>query len=183
MINIGQSLPDFKLTVVKPGFNHPSENKTSAFETWTPDSFSGKWKVIYFYPKDFTFVCPTEIIAFAEINDAFNAANAVVLGGSTDNEFCKLAWRREHPGLNQLNHYSFADPCGDFTKSLGLLSSAGVALRATLIVDPDNQIRHISVNELDVGRNPQETLRTLQALQSGGLTACNWMPGESLIEV
>lgn len=181
MIGIGQKLPEFNLVMVKPGFNQPSENNESAFAQWTPESFSGKWQVIYFYPKDFTFVCPTEITSFAAINDEFSAANAVVIGGSTDNEFCKLAWRREHPALDRLNHYSFADPAGKFTQALGLMSAADVALRATLIVDPNQVVRHISVNELEVGRNPKETLRTLQALQAGGLTACNWAPGEALI--
>jgi alkyl hydroperoxide reductase subunit AhpC len=183
MINLGQTLPEFELTTALPGFNEPVENGKSAFDTFNNESFPGKWKVIYFYPKDFTFVCPTEIIEFAKLNSEFAALNAVLIGGSTDNEFCKLAWRREHPGLNRLNHHSFADPCGKFTSELGILSSAGVALRATLIVDPENVVQHISVNNLDIGRRPSEILRCLQALQSGGLTACNWVPGEDLITV
>jgi peroxiredoxin (alkyl hydroperoxide reductase subunit C) len=183
MIRIGQQLPLFELTMALPNFNEPVENGKSAFANFNNDSFAGQWKVIYFYPKDFTFVCPTEIMEFAKINEQLVSSNAVLIGGSTDNEFCKLAWRREHPGLNRLNHYSFADPCGKFADALGLLSDAQVALRATLIVDPNNCVQHISVNNLDVGRKPEEVLRTLQALQTGGLTACNWAPGEDLITV
>ena len=181
MIGIDQKLPEFNLTMVLPGFNEHSENNQSAFEQFNLDSFPGKWKVIYFYPKDFTFVCPTEIIDFARLQKQFDANDAVLIGGSTDNEVCKLAWRREHPGLNRLNHYSFADPSGLFTRSLGLMSEANVPYRATLIVDPQNIVKHITVNTLDVGRSPAETLRCLQALQSGGLTACDWQPGKELI--
>src|SRR5690554_3059658 len=109
MLTIGDKLPEFSVVAAKPGFNQPEENGVSAFETITQDSFEGKWKVIFFYPKDFTFVCPTEIVEFAKLNEEFADRDAVVLGGSTDNEFVKLAWRREHPDLNGLNQWSFAD--------------------------------------------------------------------------
>ena len=181
MLGIGSNLPEFQVVGVKPGFNNHEENGESAFENINNKSFEGKWKVIYFYPKDFTFVCPTEISEFASLNSEFEDRDCVVLGGSSDNEFCKLAWRREHPGLNKLNHRSFADPQGKLTQELGLLSDEGVAYRATLIVDTDNVVQHICVNALDTGRNPQETLRTLESLQAGGLTACNWKPGQELL--
>ena len=99
MLGVGQTLPDFKVVGVKPGFNNHEENGASAFETITKDSFPGKWKVIFFYPKDFTFVCPTEIAEFARLNPQFDERDAVVLGGSTDNEHSKLGWRRAHPDL------------------------------------------------------------------------------------
>lgn len=173
MLGIGDQLPEFNVTGVKPGFNAHEENGESAFENITEKSFSGKWKVFYFYPKDFTFVCPTEIIEFANLNAEFEKRNCVVLGGSTDNEFCKLAWRREHPGLNKLNQWSFADTNGSLIDGLGVREhEAGVALRATFLVDPDNIIQHVSVNGLSVGRNPAETLRILDAAQSEGLCAC-----------
>ena len=181
MIGVGERMPEFELISVKAGFNEPEESGTSAFDTFSNTSFKGKWKVIYFYPKDFTFICPTEIIEFASINDQLKNKNCVLIGGSTDNEFCKLAWRREHPGLSKLNHMSFADPQGKLIKQLGLMSEEGVAYRATLIVDPDNIVQHVCVNALDTGRNPAETLRTLEALQAGGLTACNWKPGQDLL--
>jgi len=174
MKTVGDQLESFSVTGVKPGFNQHKENGISAFETITDASFTGKWKVIYFYPKDFTFVCPTEITGFSKLAQDFADRDAILMGGSTDNEFCKLAWRREHPDLSKLNHYSFADTTGSLIDVLGIRErESGVALRATFIVDPDNIIQHVSVNNLDVGRNPDEVLRLLDALQTQELCACN----------
>lgn len=170
MKTVGEKIEAFSVTGVKPGFNEPIENGKSAFETITEQSFPGKWKVIYFYPKDFTFVCPTEIVGFARLAQDFAGHDAVLMGGSTDNEFCKLAWRREHPELNRLNHYSFADTTGALVDQLGIRErTEGAALRATFIVDPDNTIQHVSVNNLNVGRSPEEALRLLDSLQTGEL--------------
>ena len=182
MIGIGETLPDFTLVGVKPSFNAHEEGGKSAFETLSKDSFKGKWKVIYFYPKDFTFICPTEIAEFARLNKDFEDRDAVVLGGSTDNEFCKLAWRREHKDLNKLAQWQFADNGGVFARALGILDhAAGVALRATFIVDPHNVVQHITVNGLNVGRSPAETLRILDGLQTDELCACNRpLGGETL---
>lgn len=174
MKTIGEKLEPFKVVGVKPGFNHHEEGGQSAFEDITEASFPGKWKVIFFYPKDFTFVCPTEIVAFAKLNNEFAGRDTIVLGGSTDNEFVKLAWRREHKDLNKLNQWSFADTTGALIDQLGVREhEAGVALRATFIVDPDNVIQHVSVNNLNVGRNPDEVLRILDALQTDELCPCN----------
>src|SRR5436305_10135115 len=165
MKTVGDKLESFSVTGVKPGFNQHEEKGQSAFETITEKSFPGKWKVIFFYPKDFTFVCPTEIAEFARLSGQFEERDAVVLGGSLDNEFSKLAWRREHPDLHNLPIWNFADPAGRFAEALGVLDEAeGVALRATYIVDPDNVVQHVYVNSLNVGRNPQDTLRVLDAL-------------------
>jgi peroxiredoxin (alkyl hydroperoxide reductase subunit C) len=173
MIGVGQSIPAFKVTGVKPKFMKHEENGQSAFEEITEKSFPGKWKVIYFYPKDFTFVCPTEIVEFGKLADEFAERDAVVLGGSTDNEFCKLAWRREHPDLAKLNHWQFADTTGALVDGLGVRAPEGVALRATVIVDPHGTVQHVAVNNLNVGRNPKETLRILDALQTDELCPCN----------
>lgn len=184
MLGIGDKLPEFSVVGVKPGFMIHEENGVSAFETVTQDSFEGKWKVFFFYPKDFTFVCPTEIVEFAKLNGEFSDRDCVVLGGSTDNEFCKLAWRREHSDLNKLDQWSFADVTGSLTDGLGIRDAAeGVALRATFIVDPHNVIQHVSVNGLNVGRNPKETLRILDALQSDELCPCNRAIGGDVIDV
>lgn len=174
MKTVGDKLEPFKVVGVKPGFNNHEENGQSAFEEITEKSFPGKWKVIYFYPKDFTFVCPTEIVGFAKLNAQFEERDAVLLGGSTDNEFVKLAWRREHPDLSKLGHYQFADTTGSLVDQLGVREKgAGVALRATFIVDPDNTIQHVSVNNLNVGRSPEEILRLLDGLQTDELCPCN----------
>lgn len=184
MLGIGDQIAEFEIIGVKPGFNKHEENGVSAFETITEKSFEGKWKVFYFYPKDFTFVCPTEIIEFAKLESEFADRDCVVLGGSSDNEFCKLAWRREHEGLSKLNQWSFADCTGSLIDQLGIRDDKeGVALRATFIVDPDNTIQHVSVNGLNVGRNPKETLRILDALQSDELCPCNRAIGGDTIDV
>jgi len=182
MIGVGETLPNFKIVGVKPGFNSHEEGGVSAFEDVTETSFPGKWKVIFFYPKDFTFVCPTEIAEYARLNKDFADRDTVVLGGSTDNEFCKLAWRRDHKDLNKLPQYSFADNGGVFARALGVLSEADhVALRATFIVDPHNVVQHVTVNALSVGRSPAETLRVLDGLQTDELCACNRPVGGDVI--
>ena len=173
MLGIGQKLPKFEVTGVKPGFNKHEENGESAFETITKDSFPGKWKVIFFYPKDFTFVCPTEIAEFARLAGEFEDRDAVVLGGSTDNEFVKLAWRRDHKDLDRLPIWSFADTNGSLVDGLGVRSPDGVAYRVTFIVDPHGEIQHVYATNLNVGRNPKDTLRVLDALQTDELCACN----------
>ena len=182
MKTVGDKLEPFKVTGVKPGFNNHEENGVSAFEDISESSFPGKWKVIYFYPKDFTFVCPTEIVGFDKLAKDFEERDAVLLGGSSDNEFVKLAWRREHPDLNKLGHYQFADTTGALIDQLGVREKgAGVALRATFIVDPDNTIQHVSVNNLNVGRSPEEVLRLLDGLQTDELCACNRTVGGSTL--
>lgn len=173
MLGIGDRVPDFRVTGVKPKFNSHEENGQSAFEEITQDSFPGKWKVIYFYPKDFTFVCPTEIAEFGRLAKEFADRDAVVLGGSSDNEFVKLAWRRDHPDLKSHPAWQFADTNGSLIDGLGVRAPQGVAFRATFLVDPNNIIQHVYVTNLNVGRNPQDTLRVLDALQTDELCPCN----------
>ncbi len=174
MKTIGDKLEPFKVVGVKPGFTQYEENGVSAFEDITESSFPGKWKVIYFYPKDFSFVCPTEIIGFNNLAQDFDDRDTILMGGSVDNEFVKLAWRREHPELAKLGHYQFGDTGGALVDQLGIRDKAeGVAHRATFIVDPDNFIQHVSVNHVNVGRNPEEVLRLLDALQTEKLCPCN----------
>ena len=173
MLGIGDKLPEFEVVGVKPKFNQHEENGESAFEPITNESFPGKWKVIVFYPKDFTFVCPTEIVAFANLEDEFSDRDAVVMTGSTDNEFSKLGWRREHPDLKGLNQWQFADTTGSLVDGLGVRSPEGVAYRYTYIVDPDGVIQHVYATNLNVGRNPEDTLRVLDALQTDELCPCN----------
>lgn len=182
MLGIGQTVPEFTVTGVKPGFNNHEENGQSAFETLTEKSFPGKWKVVYFYPKDFTFVCPTEIAEFGRLAKEFDDRDAVVIGGSTDNEFVKLAWRRDHKDLNRLAHWQFADTNGSLTDGLGVRSPDGVAYRATFIIDPHNVIQHVYVTNLNVGRNPSDTLRVLDALQTDELCPCNRPVGGDVLK-
>lgn len=181
MLGIGEKLPKFEVVGVKPGFNNHEENGESAFEAITEKSFEGKWKVIFFYPKDFTFVCPTEIAEFARLAGEFEDRDAVILGGSTDNEFCKLAWRRDHADLDKLPIWSFADTNGSLVDGLGVRSPDGVAYRYTFVVDQENTIQHVYATNLNVGRNPKDTLRVLDALQTDELCPCNREVGGEVI--
>jgi peroxiredoxin (alkyl hydroperoxide reductase subunit C) len=178
MKTVGDSLSPFTITGVKPG--QPED----AFFPITEKSFEGKWKIIVYYPKDFTFVCPTEIVAYDKLFQDFADRDAVLLTGSTDNEFCKVAWQKAHADLQKIKHIQFADTArhqkGEERGSVSLIEQlgvfyapAGAALRATFIVDPNNVIQHVTVNNLDVGRSPEETLRVLDALQTGELCPCS----------
>ena len=182
MKTVGDKLTAFAITGVSPG---QTDNPDHAFYPITEKTFEGKWKVIVYYPKDFTFVCPTEIVAYDKLTEDFGDRDAILLTGSTDNEFCKLAWQKSHPDLIKITHTQFADTQrGELSliEQLGVFyAPAGAALRATFIVDPDNVIQHVTVNNLNVGRNPEETLRVLDALQTGELCACNrTVGGETL---
>ena len=178
MLTVGEKFPDFEVTATV------DTDPKKAFETITSASYPGKWKVYFFWPMDFTFVCPTEIAAFGKINKEFQSRDAQVLGGSTDSQFVHLAWRENHPDLKALPFPMLADIKRDLSEQLGILDiKAGVCLRATFIVDPEGVIRFVSVNDLAVGRNPQEVLRVLDALQTEGLTPCNWQRGEETIQV
>jgi lipoyl-dependent peroxiredoxin subunit C len=170
MKTVGDKLGNFNIVGVKPGALAYDD---SSFENLNQDSFPKKWKIIVFYPKDFTFVCPTEIVAYDKLVNDFKDRDAVLMTGSVDNEFCKVAWRNNHPDLAKTNSWSFADSARELSSDLGIITSQGVTLRATFIVDPDNVIQHITVNNLDVGRNADEALRVLDALQTGELCACN----------
>jgi len=184
MKTVGDRLEKFVVTGVRPG--QPDD----AFFDITEESFPGKWKVIVFYPKSFTFVCPTEIVGYDKLNRDFEDRDAVLLTGCTDNEFCTLAWQKEHPDLQKITHVQFADTQrphytdeGEYVNlslvdQLGVFfNPAGAALRATFIVDPDNVIQHVTVNNLNVGRSPEETLRVLDSLQTQELCACNRVVG------
>ena len=178
MLGVGEKFPIYSVTATV------SRDKNKAFETITNESYPGKWKVYFFWPKDFTFVCPTEIAAFGKINNEFQDRDTQVLGGSVDSEFVHLAWRNNHDDLKDLPFPMLADVKRDLCEQLGILDlSAGVAQRATFIVDPENIIRFVYVTDLSVGRNPQEVLRVLDALQTDELCPCNWQKGEATIEV
>ena len=187
MLTVGNKLESFLVTGVKPGGGLLQKGEMpDLFFDITEKSFEGKWKVLVYYPKDFTFVCPTEIVAYDKLFQDFEDRDAVLLTGSTDNEFCKLAWQTAHDELRNIKHIQFADTQRDWGKSLieqlGVFyAPAGAALRATFIIDPDNVIQHVTVNNLNVGRSPEETLRILDALQTGELCACNrTVGGETL---
>ena len=177
MSGVGSKFPGFALTGVV------SNDVKSAFQAFNQDSFPGKWKVVFFWPKDFTFVCPTEIAAFGRLEKEFRAREAQLLGVSIDTEYVHLAWRREKEELRSLPFPMLADVKRELTAALGILDpEAGVAQRATFIVDPHGVIRFVYVTDLNVGRNPEEVLRVLDALQTDELCPCNWQKGEDTLK-
>jgi len=177
MLGIGQKFPQYSLTGVV------SNDVATAFKPFTNDSFTGKWQVVFFWPKDFTFVCPTEIAAFGKLDKEFKARDAQLLGVSIDNEFVHLAWRREKEELKDLPFPMLSDLKRELSGELGIIDPAvGVAQRATYIVDPEGVIRFVYVTDLDVGRSPDEVLRVLDALQTDELCPCNWQKGEETLK-
>jgi alkyl hydroperoxide reductase subunit AhpC len=178
MLGIGKKLPQFKLKATV------STDLKNAFTEISSDTYKGKWLVLFFYPKDFTFVCPTEIKGFADMNGKFKDRDAQVLTASTDTEFVHLAWRQNHKDLANLPFPMLADVKRELSGALGIIDeNEGVAKRATYIVDPDGVIRFVYVTDLSVGRNPAEVLRVLDGLQTDELCPCNWEKGKETIKV
>jgi lipoyl-dependent peroxiredoxin subunit C len=169
MKTVGDRLESFTITGVNPS--------SDQFFDITEKSYAGKWKIIVYYPKSFTFVCPTEIVGYDKLYQDFEDRDTVLLTGSTDNEFCVLAWQNSHSDLKKIRHTQFADTQRgnlSLVEQLGIFyAPAGAPLRATFIIDPDNVIQHVTVNNLNVGRSPEETLRILDGCQTNELCACN----------
>lgn len=175
MLTIGDKFPQFKLQACV------STEKGKEFQTLTNENFAGKWLVFYAYPKDFTFICPTEIVEFDRRAKDFADRGAAVVGGSTDNEYSHLAWRLEHPDLKNIKTpLVFITP--QLAQQLGILHpEAGAAIRVTFVVDPHGTIRAVMATDLSVGRNVDEVLRVLDALQTEELCPCNWRPGQKTL--
>ncbi len=178
MLKIKDQFPQFAGKAVV------SSDINTAFIDINNQSYKGKWLVVFFWPKDFTFVCPTEIAEFGKLNEKFNDRDAQVIGVSTDSEFVHLAWKNQKDELRDLPFPMFSDIKRDLSNALGILDQdEGVAQRATYIVDPQGVIRFVYVTDLSVGRNPSEVLRVLDALQTDELCPCNWKKGEEVIKV
>jgi peroxiredoxin (alkyl hydroperoxide reductase subunit C) len=178
MLGVGNRFPTFSLTGVV------SNDINDAFTTVNGDDQPGTWKIVFFWPKDFTFVCPTEIAAFGALEREFRARDARLLGVSNDSEFVHLAWRKDRAELGDLPFPMLADVKRELSGALGIVDEAeGVAQRATYIVDPEGVIRFVYVTDLNVGRSPEEVLRVLDALQTDELCPCNWQQGEDTLKV
>ena len=176
MKTINNKFPSYQLTAVV------NSDPETAFIQITEENLKDKWKIYFFWPKDFTFVCPTEIVAFGKLYNDFKDRDAELIGVSTDSDVVHLAWRQHHVDLKESPFPWLADIKKDLSRDLGILDEEeGVALRATFIVDPDNIIQHVNVNGLKVGRNPQEILRILDALQTDELCPCNWKKGDKTL--
>jgi lipoyl-dependent peroxiredoxin subunit C len=176
MLTVGDKIPAFKLQAVV------GLDKGQEFSELTEKSYAGKWLVLFLWPMDFTFVCPTEIAAFGKRAGDFADRDAQLLGASTDTHYVHLAWRRDHADLRDLPYPMLADTKRELSTALGVLHKEdGVPLRATFIVDPQGVIRHVSVNDLSVGRSVDEVLRVLDALQTDELCPCNWQKGQATL--
>ena len=192
MLTINEKFPNFKKlsnisvnTSIDDAFPlvaYQSEDGKESVFSIDDEKQTGKWLVIFAYPKDFTFVCPTEIKAFGELNEEFQDRDANVVAFSTDTEFAHRAWRMENDDIKDVPFPLVADNNASLSKALGIYNEDdGIAERATFIVDPNGIIQHVSINAGSVGRNPQEILRILDALQQDELCPCNWKPGDETI--
>ncbi|MDN9010576.1 peroxiredoxin [Brevibacillus laterosporus] len=172
---IGLQAPDFSMETVS--------GDGKEFGRVSLSDYKGKWLVLFFYPLDFTFVCPTEIIALSDAYEDFKDLDAEVLGVSVDSVHSHKAWintPRDQNGLGGLNYPLASDFNKTVARSFGVLDEeSGAAYRGLFIIDPEGVVKYQVVTDMNVGRSNDETLRVLQALQSGGLCAANWRPGQA----
>lgn len=176
LLGIGEKFPEFSM----PACISIEPNKE--FQVKDHTHIQGKWTVFFFWPLDFTFVCPTELNEFNKELKNFHDRDTQVFGVSTDSQFVHLAWRKSHADLKNLGYPMLADNKKELSEALGVLHpKEKIPLRATYIVDPEGIIRWVSVYDLNVGRNVKEVLRTLDALQTDELCPCNWEKGKETI--
>jgi len=175
---VGQPAPDFDMASTK--------NLEKLNENIKLSDYSGKWLVLLFYPLDFTFVCPTELTTFSDRYDDFEGIGADVLGVSTDSVFSHRAWlqtARDKGGVEGLRYPLAADSTKSVSRDYGvLIEDKGVALRGLFVIDPEGILRYKVVHDLNVGRSAEETLRVIQALQTGGLCQAEWRPGQETLK-
>jgi len=175
---VGKQAPRFEMEAVLP-------NKQFGKVSLEENLKNGKWTVLFFYPMDFTFVCPTEIVAVSERYNEFQALGCEVIGASTDTIHTHLAWINtpfEENGIGTLNYPLAADTNHDVARRFGvLIEEEGIALRGLFIIDPEGELKYSVVHHNNVGRDVDETLRVLQALQTGGLCPANWRPGQKTL--
>lgn len=177
-LSLGAQFPEFKKKAVV-SIEKGAEFYDLSFEEIKN---AGKWMVMFWWPKDFTFVCPTEIAEFNKHYQDFEDRDTVLIGASTDSEFVHAAWRRDHEDLRNLQFPMLADTSKSLANELGILETEEkIAYRATFIVDPQGMIRWVSLYDLNVGRNVKEVLRVLDALQTDELCPCNWQKGEATL--
>lgn len=179
MLQVGKKAPDFDMPSTK-------DMKTLKENVKLSD-YKGKWLILFFYPLDFTFVCPTEIKAFNERIDDIRKAGAEVLAVSTDSVYSHRAWintPEDKGGLGPLKFPLASDITKDVSRDYGvLLEDKGIALRGLFIIDPDGTLQYQVVHGLNIGRSVDETLRVLEALKTGGLCGADWKPGQKTLQV
>ena len=169
MIQVGQQAPDFALEGIKDG----------DFIEIKLSDYRGKWVVLFFWPLDFTFICPTEILEFSRRVKEFEELDAVLLGASTDSKYAHKAWTED---IGKINFAMLSDITKEVSRNYGILiEGQGIALRGTFIIDPEGKLQYEAVHNLNVGRSVVEVLRVLKALQTGELCPVEWEPGEKTL--
>jgi peroxiredoxin (alkyl hydroperoxide reductase subunit C) len=176
VLTVGDTFPEYELTACV------GLDPDRAFAKIDHTTYEGKWRVVFFWPKDFTFVCPTEIAEFGRLNGEFADRDTQVLGVSVDSEYVHHAWRKHHDDLRDLPFPMLSDVRRELSRACGVLGRDGVAQRATFVVDQDNEIRFAMMTAGSVGRNVEEVLRVLDALQSEALCPCNWSKGDAPLD-
>jgi alkyl hydroperoxide reductase subunit AhpC len=172
-ITIGSRAPDLPVEAFIPGASEPQQLSLA--------DYGGQWVVLFFYPRDFTFVCPTELHAFAELDSAFADEDAAIVAASTDSYWSHKAWYESNSALRCVRYPVVADTTHKLAEAFGVLTGDGSALRGTFIIDPDGLVRYASVVDQNVGRSPDEVLRVLQALRTGELCPASWRPGQATL--
>lgn len=174
-LRVGSPAPEFTAPAWDPRTPENVDKKISLSD------FKGKWTLLFFYPLDFTFVCPTELIHLGEIREEFEKHNCQIVAASTDSVFSHQAWAKQDKRIAGLGFPILSDMSHDIAYDYGILHDDGMALRGAFIIDPDGILQSMTVNNLPVGRNPEELLRTLKAFQTGDLCPVNWDEGEKTL--
>ena len=175
MITVGHNAPGLEVEAYVPGEPEPARLSLADYE--------GSWVVLFFYPRDFTFICPTELHAFAELEPEFAREEAVVIAASTDSYWSHKAWFESHPALGGVEYTVIADTRQKLAEAFGVLTDDGSALRGTFVIDPEGKVRSASIVDQNVGRSPEETLRIVQALRTGELCPVSWRPGQATLKI
>lgn len=177
-VRVGQPAPDFEVQA----YDRTKDGTDNQFQTIRLKSYEGKWVCLFFYPLDFTFVCPTEIVSFNQKLDEFDDRDCVVLTASTDSVYSHKGWCDAHEDLSKLKYPMLADTSHKLSEAFGVLDpDKGIAYRGVYLIDPQGIVRWMAVHDLGVGRNVDEVLRVLDALQTDKLCPCNWKPGEKTL--
>ncbi len=175
---VGQTMPNVTLKVFQAG-------KDTSLQL---ADYRGRWLILFFYPADFTFVCPTELVEMADLYSEFQKINTEVVSVSTDTVFVHKAWHDQSPSIAKITYPMAADPGGTFSKMLGTyLPDEGLSLRATMIIDPDGVVKAVEMHDNSIGRNAKELLRKLQAAQyvrdnGGEVCPASWTPGAATLK-
>ncbi len=177
-VQVGQPAPN----VPVQAYDRTKDGGDDQFRQIGLDDYKGKWVCLFFYPRDFTFVCPTEIVSFNTALDEFEDRECAILTASTDSEYTHKGWCDSHEDLQKMRYPMLADTAHKLSEAFGVYDAEkGLAYRGVYLIDPQGIVRWMAVHDLGVGRNVEEVIRVLDALQTDKLCPCNWKPGEETL--